>query len=561
MTSSSEPGDGALIAPSGLLVRPTQQASESEGGFLLRLGHLNGIRPLWSNASQGISIRSPGLGIARWCPRCLSAPAPYWRKDWTDGVAICREHCCWLCDRCDECGSPAAWRHLRLRQCRCGVDLAQQPAEPWSDALQALLHAPEQIGDQSIDPAGAEQWLALAEVVGALDRYGLRGKPLKRASARAVSHQHAVVERGASIVVEAADELGPLLERLRVPSSPGQGAQLVGEAWPGLLRLLRRQLRGAVLAWITSQIEHRVACAALEGVAIQRARQSGDTPTGVRGLAKAAGVRVERVPALLSDCGVSVPMRRSKSGRQMAVVTDAVVTRVREHLEDLLSARVAQGRFGISAVRLQNLAEKGLVRRVGDRYSASSIQLLLKQIADAAKYGALGDVNEGRRWCSLHRALRLHVGHRQTVALFMALQAGSLEIRRVGRQIAHVHDLLLLESEVKAWSRAGAAPCEELTIPQAAALLGLKQEVTYHLVRVGLLATSRGFAGRRMSRVISRQEVERFRREVLPLSEAARAHGVDHRSAKCWALERRFTFVSGPGIDGGRQFFVRATCS
>ena len=120
-----------------------------------------------------------------------------------------------------------------------------------------------------------------------------------------------------------------------------------------------------------------------------------------------------------------------------------------------------------------------------------------------------------------------------------------------------MRDLCLVESEVKAWNQASAAPCEEVPIPQAAVLLGLKQEVMYHLVRVGLLQTSDQLVGRRKCRVISQHEIRRFSIEVSPLSRLASLNGIDFRSAQRWARERRLELVSGPGIDGGRQFFVR----
>lgn len=546
----------ALTAPPGLLVRPIQRATESDGGFLLRLAHVNGIRPLWSKARHGECVTSPSLGIARWCPQCLSAPGTYWRRSWTEGAPVCRNHCCWLQDRCEACGALAAWRNLRLLQCRCGADLALQPAAPWSDAVQKVLLEPEEIAEPCIGLADEGQRFALAEVVGALDRYGLHGKPLKRSSARAVASQHGIVERGAWIVVNAAEELQSLLERLRVPSPAGQRVQLVSEAWPGLLRLLKRRLTGPVLRWMTNQIAKLPERALSDGVAIQRGGSSGNGPSGIHGLAKAVGVRVERVPALLSDCGVAVPTRRSKVGRRMSAVTDSVVTRVRDHLRDLLTARAAQRRFGLAAKRLEELALAGLVRRMGNQYSASSIQGLLEGCAGPAGTEASESAHHEPRWCSLHQALRLHIGNPQTAALFTALLGGSLSVRRV-KLVEHARDLLLVEPEVKAWSRASEVVGEELTIPKAAALLGLKQEVVYHLVGAGLLATSRQVAGRRAARVISRSEIHRFQSQVSPLAEMARAHGVDHRCAKRWATERQLTLVSGPTVDGGRQYFVR----
>lgn len=557
MNQSSDPDGIALTAPQDFLVRPAQLATESAGGFLFRLAHKNGIRPLWGHSGSGLRVTAPGLGIARWCPGCLTVSEPLWCRDWTHGPAICREHHCWLLDTCADCGAPAAWRNFRFLQCQCGADLAGQIAAHWSDNLRALLLTPELIADRRVGSACLAQRLALAELLGAIDLYGLQGKPLKRTSARAASHQQSVIERGALIVMHAGDEIGPLLERVRVPGRAGQGVQLMGEAWPGLLRLFRRRLGGYVLDWATSQVEQFAERTQLHNVPIKEGRRTGRAPSGVRGLAKAAGVRVERIPGLLSDCGLSLPARQSKSGRRMSVVTAAVVTKVREHLDDFQSARAAQRCYGLTATRLEKLANAGLIRRTNGRYSSSSIQALLGQIPLAADVKDQCDIRDQGASCSLHRALRLHVSHRQTAAFFTALTRGSLKVWQASKEVRQLSDLCLVESEVKAWHQASVAPCEDVLIPQAAVLLGLKQEVTYHLVRVGLLKTSNRLVGRRTCRVISQQEIHRFRSEISPLSRLASLNGIDFRSAQRWARERRLVLVSGPGIDGGRQFFVR----
>lgn len=557
MNQSSDLDGNTLTAPQDYLVRPAQLVNESAGGFLLRLAHKNGIRPLWGHSGSGLRVTAPGLGIARWCPGCLAASEPFWWRDWTQGTAICLEHHCWLLDTCADCRASAYWRSYRFLQCQCGADLAGQLAAPWSDNLRAMILTPELIADRRVGSACLAQRFALAELLGAIDLYGLQGKPLKRTSVRAASHQQSVIERGALIVMHAGDEIGSLLERVRAPSRAGQGVQLMGEAWPGLLRLLRRGLSGSVLDWATSQVELFAERSLSHDVQIKQGRRTGRAPSGVRGLAKAAGVRVERIPGLLSDCGVALPVRKSKSGRRMAVVTDAVVTKVREHLDDFLPARAVQRCFGLAAARLERLAEAGLIRRTNGRYSSSSIQALLRRIPLATEVSRRCDIHKQGACCSLHRALRLHVSHRQTADFFTALTRGELKVWKASAERGHVSDLCLAESEVKAWNQARVAPCEEVLIPQAAVLLGLKQEVAYHLVRVGLLKTSDRLVGRRKCRVISQQEIHRFRSEISPLSKLASLNGIDFRSAQRWAREHRLVLVSGPGIDGGRQFFVR----
>lgn len=539
-----------------LLVRPACKHLESSGGFLLRLAHVNGIRPIWGSAGDGSKITSPGLGIARWCPHCLSAPQPYWRKDWTDGPAICLEHRCWLLDQCTVCGKPATWRGLRFRRCRCGADLAHQPASPWSTDLAALLELRDLVAVRHLDALDLDQRWALAEVLGALGRYGLQGKPIKRTSTRLVSHQRDVVERGASCIVYAAEEMATLLERLRAPCRTGQQAQLAHEAWPGLLRLLRAQLNGAALGWALSEIDRYTDGAALQGVPIQRTRRHGGAPSGASALAASVGIRVERVPELLADCKLSLPTRQSRAGRRMLVVDHAAVSVVRQHLNDHVAARSAQRRFGLAAGRLAQLAETSLVQRTGNRFSVSSIQCMLDRISGippAAAATQLGSPD----WVPLDRALRLLVPQAWTVEFFQALEAGALQVRCCGERTHRAAGLQVIAAEVKVWISSSKASDDFMLIPQAAALLGLKQEVAYHLVRVGLIATSNRRLGRRVARVISQRELDRFRSAVSPLSEVARANGINFRAAKAWAVSQGITLVSGPGLDGGRQFFVR----
>lgn len=290
MSQSTDLEGNVLTAPRDFLVRPAQLATESAAGFLLRLAHKNGIRPLWGHSGSGLRVTAPGLGIARWCPGCLAASQPFWSRDWTHGPAICREHHCWLLDTCADCGAPAAWGKFRFLQCQCGADLVGQLAAPWSDNLRELLLTSDRIVDRRVGSACVAQKFALAELLGAIDLYGLQGKPLKRSSARASSHQQTVIERGALIVIHAGDEISPLLERVRVPGRAGQRVQLVGEAWPGLLRLFRRRLGGSALDWATSQVEQFAARSLSHDVQIKEGRRTGRTPSGVRGLAKATGV-------------------------------------------------------------------------------------------------------------------------------------------------------------------------------------------------------------------------------------------------------------------------------
>ncbi len=97
---------------------------------------------------------------------------------------------------------------------------------------------------------------------------------------------------------------------------------------------------------------------------------------------------------------------------------------------------------------------------------------------------------------------------------------------------------------------------EWLSVPDCATRLGIKQEVAYHLVRVGLLPTRQAMINRRMAQVVPTEALQRFERCYEPLSKAARRAGINWRHGLAWACSKNIKFASGPQIDGGRQYFV-----
>lgn len=96
-----------------------------------------------------------------------------------------------------------------------------------------------------------------------------------------------------------------------------------------------------------------------------------------------------------------------------------------------------------------------------------------------------------------------------------------------------------------------------LTIPEVAVVLKVKQEVAYHLCRRGLLKThvEPGIKGQLMSA----PEMKSFRHTYVFASQL----GLDAGRHRGWAAEHLMAAgckpVSGPGVDGGRQFVFRKT--
>lgn len=166
--------------------------------------------------------------------------------------------------------------------------------------------------------------------------------------------------------------------------------------------------------------------------------------------------------------------------------------------------------------------------------------------------------------CPWSEVLRLLVPSYLTCQFIDAVSKGRLQLYCV--QLHRCPDEVLrnahlIVADVKRWlavqsSTQLESQCGWLTITQAAKHLGLKSEVAYHLVNCGLLETERRQSGRRFAAFVSHEALERFSTRFVPLSRLASEHGIASKHSTQWARSMSLNLVSGPDIDGGRQYFI-----
>lgn len=354
------------------------------------------------------------------------------------------------------------------------------------------------------------------------------------------------------MVMDASSELPLLFERLRSPPSSGSQLQTFAEGWPGLLRLLRSQVHPTLRELIEREAKRYAAGLPSPSAVLVRQTVGSRERGGSAGLAKALHIRVERLPQVLEVSRIDPPARTSRTGRQMRVVTPALVEAVREHLMDCITVRVAQQRYGLSAARLKCLSDTSLIDRVGDRYSTTSLQSLFQRLASVPL-----SCTPEEDWITLQEALQLLVPRSATSEFFLALLSGELASTATVEAAQSTRDFRVCRSTVRTWINRATAPAEFMLIPKVALRLGLKQEVIYHLARVGLLKTTVQHAGRRSARVVAVEDLERFWESIRPWSMTAKENGLSSKASISRAASIGFQVISGPTVDGGRQYFVR----
>ena len=113
------------------------------------------------------------------------------------------------------------------------------------------------------------------------------------------------------------------------------------------------------------------------------------------------------------------------------------------------------------------------------------------------------------------------------------------------------NNLLINKKCHKNWLIGG----EALSIPEASTILGIKQEVAYHLVNKEFIEV---IDAGRLGRFISKEALANFRRDYRFAHQLWNDRSISPRNLIRILKELGIEPVSGPTVDGGRQYLYRA---
>lgn len=525
-----------ITAPvlAGLPVRPARRTHESRPGHWLRVAHANGVQePTWLLAGP----EKHALAVVRMCPRCLSQPYPLWQAGWLDRTRpFCGKHNIWLVDRCDRCAELLRWNRVRYISCRCGKDLRDLPVVPMMlEERQALL----------VDgtPLRVLLWL------GSLVIHGLKAKPLKKASRCAQADVVELAHEGARTASDWPTAFLKALDAMRMDEPGDDRLHLLNDALSGLtkriagLRCRDWQVRVSQALDMYAQSSCRTA-APVVGRNVHGAPQ-----TTTRGVARQLGIRVERLIAALDVVtDMEVATRSTAAGRRRRVFSKDAIAQVRDKINDEISLKLASRMLGLTTARVARLISAGRLRQSASRLSRREVEQLIATVQSTAKGNTPPEDAVELEW-----ALRHIIPRDQTDRFFESVLAGDLTLYR-GMGGPHLPRLLLGKEEVHDWCH---PPRSWLTIPELADRLHLKQQVAYHLVRAGLIPVDTVPINSRLTQVVAIGAADDFERSFEPLSRRLSREGVDPRQGLRFASANGIEPISGPRIDGGRQYFVR----
>lgn len=528
------------------LVRPPRLAGESSIGFSLRTAWVNGLcNPAWLSATLPAPSRELRQAQLRCCPSCILDLQGFWHEDWLHNPwPICLSHKSWLLDRCMQCQSILTSGTARFNRCSCGAEYGLQDgvANPvlWAASERTL-------------PPPVAIWL------GAFCRQDYPSRPGKLACARDIRSIHPTLEEGCAIWLEwprrfkehLSARADSLLTALASNEVQHDRSLPLHQVFPGLtrrLKVLPEEWRQRVTAALGEWLNHR----ATAGRALwTRSPTLPHTPSHTQ-VAKSMGMRGARLSRLLKDSGVVHSRHVMASGRERTSVSPISLQQLQAVSTSRRSTSAASKEVGLSTFRIQALVDAGMLHRSFDSgVDGNSIRDLIQSLRAVSVQGSPDDP------ISLSTALRLKVPRFLTKEFFEALLQSHEALALYAPPISSaMSGLSLSAAQVQEWvnsQRRGVL----LSIAQTAEAMDLKQQVVYDLARTGLLAVVPLRIRGRIARMVSREAIRQFQTQYVPLARLARSEGVRTRDAYAWASQRGLSVVTGPLVDGSRQYFVR----
>jgi hypothetical protein len=397
--------------------------------------------------------------------------------------------------------------------------------------------------------------------LGALQRFGLAGKPVKKASRRLMSHITGLAQTGAEMVRDWPAGLFRTLDGCREnPAGRAGSLVLLNEALPGLAKRIAKLTDAGWRSLIAKALGEYAAASRMRvdtadptwQALIGRNDPGGQLPT-VASVARMLGVRPQRLAIALDALPETEgSRRRTAGGRVRRLVTHTAALKARRTLDDEITKKEAARLASLTVPRIDELTRTGRLHATHGRLRRSEVLALRQSLA-----GVAVPVPPPTDSLGLDHALRYWVPLDRTVQFLDAVKEGHLALYGAAQWTLGTR-YWLSRTQVQTWaSRAPAPERRWLTIPESADRLALKQQVAYHLARVGLVRTERAWVGRRSAQVVTFDALREFEEKYETLASAAVRAGVDHRSGLDWALAAGLSVVSGPRVDGGRQYVVR----
>lgn len=580
-----------------LPVRPKPIYGEAVIGYLMRVAEANGYespRQLWHSlkcwdntvdalglaeceiqhlfgylpsywGEQTASIR--GLCISdfnhynlRWCPLCLM-DSSHVRGIWILKLCcVCTVHKIILHDKCPGCGSPQGLLRPKLDRCQCGTRLTSGKIEAAPLKLvnisRALLQAVTgQEIESTLPNLTMQQWYRLAVYLGQFTDNAQPTKPGQVSNLHQLVVSLSLMSNIAFLLESWPENFNQLLQAIQQKNNR---ATSLRKTFGKLLNVLYRQLDEPCFQFLRDAFENYLKLH-WEGLLCKRHRLlkpetvSTHPQLTFKQTAKLAGSSPAMVRQLIQAEIIPGYQGQSSKHRRNGAINRHQVRRIAELTKNSVNLQEAAKNLNLPERRVRLLMTTGIISPLVSReqLKAACWRIPRNQLYKLwLKPSPIESRGQTVKLATILKNWRLTDD--EFIKLIQTLMVKELIPVADQQKLVPIGKVQVIRDHFLQWLTGQRAELiSGMSVDAAARQLGLKQEVGYGLVKKGLLqsnfVTHKGFR-------VSPGQIAEFQQTYMSLAEIVKVTG---KSSKMLLTELEVMPVTGPSIDGARQYFYR----
>jgi TniQ len=509
---------------------------------------------------QGLSISDFNHYELRWCPLCLM-DSNHARGIWLLKLCcVCTEHKIILHDKCPGCGSPQGLLRPKLDRCQCGTRLTSGNIDAASLNLINITHALELaikgLGNESALPnLTIQQCIKFALYLGQFTENFQPAKPGQVSNLHQLSVSLSLMSNIAFLLERWPENFYQLLQAIQQKNSQSRSLR---KTFGKLLVVLYRQLHEPCFQFLRDDFENYLKLH-WEGLLCKRHRLlkpetvSTHPQLTLKQTAKLAGSSPTMVRQLIQAEIISSFQGQASKRRRNCAINRHQVRRIAELTKSSVNLQEAAKNLNLPERRVRLLMEKGIINPLVSReqLKAASWRIPRSQLAKLwLKAEPIENYQQTVKLATILKNWRLTDD--EFMKLIQALIANALIPVADQQKLVPIGKVQVIRDSFLQWLSVQRVDQQlGISVDAAARQLGLKQEVGYGLVKKGLLQSS--FVTHKGYRV-SPVQIAEFQQTYMSLAEIVKVMG---KSSKKFLIELEAVPVTGPNIDGTRQYFYR----
>lgn len=522
---------------------------------------------IYRSASELINLHPEHFNLLRRriCPDCWRhAQIELASWEWKLGV-VCSEHHCYLVDSCPHCKQIWQGGLARLGPC-CEQYLLTATTEKASGAvveLMSRLMRAWETNDVALYNGGAGltwvEWMHLIQFIGGYATRAAAPRPSRPAGLHCLLEARTVVSATADALMNWPQGFKHYLD-CQLRQDPMCATEPIGlkKAFGRFYKQLFVTMKGQAFDGLRVEFaryvsDHLPYLITRRNQFLLRHLDKPPTWSTLSWVSNQTRQSKRRVACMVKAGTIDGLVQRYSSGRESILIRTVEGTDGKSTKDTLLTLTAVATSLGLKKARVIQLVEAGLIR-TAYRHNALEQWTVLKSSIE--QFLARPKVlDSARALVSFKWLIQCKLTTPEFIGLVRAVMDGELCLANSPSE--RVSDWSFDRDVVDEWIKVRRrVSAVGFTIPQAAIELGIKQQVAYDLVRVGLLQSE--YTGtKHAARVIPPSALLSFRKDLIALSELAKRTQCSPRKMLVKLAANGVLPVTGPSVDGGRQYYVR----